>query len=86
MTVVDDRLKKMTRPTLRALAVEVDQEEEARLAKAEEMGMPFLPRINRRSFIRFLCTECGQDFSVKAEAAIGGRPRCPSRDCQGTKR
>lgn len=66
---------------LRALAVEVDPEEEARLVKAESYGIPYLPRINRRTMIRFLCLRCGHDFSVRADTAIGGRPRCPSIQC-----
>ncbi len=79
----DPRLQKLDGGDLRALAVEVSQQERDRMTLAAQFGIPFLPRIDRWTFIRFLCTKCGHDFSVRADTAITGRGRCPSRQCQG---
>ena len=85
MTTLDERLKKLMKPEIFPLAVEVTREEEDRMRKAAEMGVPFLAPIRRGTFIRFLCDRCGLDFSARADVAILGRHQCPSIQCQGRR-
>lgn len=81
MFPVDPRLQRLAQGDVYPLAMEVSSEEVQRIVTANRMGIPFLPRIRRKDFVRCICVRCGHDFPVQVEAALRNRARCPSFQC-----
>ena len=84
--VTDDRLARLSTAKVTALAVEVNDREMERMKIAQRFGFPFLPMIDRTTFLVCLCRVCGHDFSVRADVLMDDSARCPSRKCQGAPR
>ena len=44
---------------------------------AQAMGLPMMPKVTEKCFIRFLCCDCGHKFKVLGRVAMYGKFGCP---------